>query len=66
MTARPRVVHVYKDVYPFVEGGIERTIYHMARLTREEFEPMIVTASSTRHSSVRKIEGDIDVIEVAS
>ena len=32
--SRPRIVHVYKDVYPPVEGGIERTIYNMARFVR--------------------------------
>ena len=45
---RPRIVHVYKDVYPPVEGGIERIIHLIARLTAEEFDPRIVVAARRR------------------
>ncbi len=64
--SRPRIIHVYKDVYPPVEGGIERTIYHMARLTSDEFEPVVVTAARGARGCVRRIADHIEVIEIAS
>ncbi len=63
---RPRVVHVYKDVYPPVEGGIERTIFNLVRLTQGEFDPAVITASRTGRSSIRRIAGGVEVIEVGS
>lgn len=63
---RPRVVHVYKDMYPPVEGGIERTIYHLVRLTSAEFEPAVITASRSGQGQKRAIEGGIEVLEVPS
>lgn len=61
---RPRVVHVYKDVYPPVDGGIERSIYHIARLTKARYEPVVITASPDRRGHTRFIDGDVEVIEV--
>lgn len=61
---RPRVVHVYKDVYPPVDGGVERSIYHIARLTRDRYEPAVITASPDLRRHRRTIEGDIEVTEV--
>jgi len=64
--SRPRIVHVYKDVYPPVDGGIERAIYHMARLTRNAYEPLVITASSSGKGRRRSILDDVEVIEVPS
>lgn len=63
---RPRVVHVYKDVYPPVDGGIERTIYHLVRLSRERFEPSVIIASESARGGTRRIAGDVEVVEVPS
>lgn len=62
----PRVVHVYKDVYPPVEGGIERTIYHLCSLTRPEFAPSVIVASRGRAGGRREIAGGVEVVEVPS
>lgn len=62
----PRVVHVYKDVYPPVEGGIERTIFHLCRLTRGEFEPSVIVASRGGEGGRREIADGIEVVEVPS
>ncbi len=64
--SRPRIVHVYKDVYPPVDGGIERAIYHLARLTRTDFDPIVITAASGLHGQRRTILKDVEVIEVPS
>ncbi|MBI1785178.1 glycosyltransferase [Candidatus Sumerlaeota bacterium] len=64
--SRPRIVHVYKDVYPPVEGGIERTIYHLTRLTKGEFEPSVITAARGMTLVNRRIDEDIEVQEIPS
>lgn len=63
---RPRVVHVYKDVYPPIEGGIERTIFNVAQLTKEWFEPVVITASRSGRGCERFIDDDVRVIEIPS
>lgn len=60
---RPRVIHVYKDVYPPVEGGIERTIYHLARMTRGEFDPAVVVASGDGVPRVRSLESGVEGVD---
>lgn len=65
--SRPRVVHVYKDVYPPVEGGIERIIHHLARLTAADFEPVVLTAARGWGGGRRAIDtphGPVEVIEL--
>lgn len=60
-------MHVYKDVYPPVQGGIERAIYHLTALTRDEFEPsVLVAAGDEKRGSVEVIHGDVPVTKVAS
>lgn len=63
---RPRIVHVYKDMYPPVEGGVERIMYHMARMASEEFKVGVITAPGGMKTGHRTIDGRIDVTEVAS
>lgn len=63
---RPKIVHVYKDVYPPVEGGIERTIYHLCRLTAERFDPSVIVASTSTASRRRRVDDAFDVLEVPS
>lgn len=64
----PRILHVYKDVWPPVEGGIERTVHHMAKLTRGEFDPRVLVAAPGRRLSSRRRElpCGAPVLEVAS
>lgn len=64
---RPRVVHVYKDYYPPVQGGIERTIYHLARLCSGRFEVSVIAARRGRgFGRSATIAGGVEVTEVAS
>ena len=63
---RPRIVHVYKDVYPPVEGGVERIIHHLARLTADEFEPVVLVAARSGRSTERELVPGVRVVEVAS
>lgn len=63
---RPRVVHVYKDVYPPVDGGIERAIYHLVRLSRDRFDPAVIIASESSRGSTRRIADGVEVTEVPS
>lgn len=70
-----RIVHVYKDVYPPVEGGIERIIHHLALRTHgiELFEGIalevgILTASRSLKPSIHSLveSSTIEVKEVPS
>jgi rhamnosyl/mannosyltransferase len=67
MHHRPRIIHVYKDVYPPVEGGIERLINLLARLTPpEEFDVGVIVASRSRTGSRRPLAPGVMVEEVPS
>lgn len=64
---RARVIHVYKDVFPPVEGGIERVINLLARLTpAEEFEVGVIVASRSRRGARRELVPGVWVEEVPS
>lgn len=67
MTHRPRIVHIYKDIWPPVEGGIERIIHLMARGALTEFDVRVVVAATGRLGTRRIIptpEGDLHITEV--
>lgn len=53
-------------MYPPVEGGIERTIFHLTRLTKEAFDPSVIVASLSSHPSTREVDGGVQVVEVPS
>lgn len=57
MPPRPRVLHVYKDYYPPVLGGIESTINLMARGTRDEFDVSVLVNSGSRQTLEEQIDG---------
>src|SRR5688500_11531253 len=67
--ARPRIIHVYKDIWPPVEGGIERIIHWMAAYApRAEFEVGIIVASRSREGRRHELPGvgGVEVVEVPS
>lgn len=55
--SRPRVLHVYKDYYPPVVGGIENTINLMARGTLDEFDVHVLVCSGSSRASEEVIDG---------
>ncbi len=54
---RPRILHVYKDYFPPVVGGIERTIRLLALGTRDEFDVRVLVNSGSRRSFTEEVEG---------
>lgn len=62
--ARPRVLHVYKDYYPPVMGGVEMTINILAEGCRDEFDTTVLVNSGTRHNFEKIING-VRVVFVA-
>ncbi len=60
---RPRVVHVYKDFWPPVLGGIERSINWMVGGLAGEYDFTVLVNSRTRHTREREWEG-VRIIEV--
>jgi rhamnosyl/mannosyltransferase len=61
MTHRPRIVHVYKDVYPAVEGGIERIIYHLARLCSARYDVGVIVAGRSWQAQRYQLAPDVTV-----
>jgi glycosyltransferase involved in cell wall biosynthesis len=55
--ARPRVLHVYKDYYPPVLGGIETTINLMARGTLDEFDVSVLVCCGKGRPVTEVIDG---------
>ncbi|MGI8908273.1 MAG: glycosyltransferase [Candidatus Sumerlaeaceae bacterium] len=55
--SRPRVLHVYKDYYPPVLGGIEATINLMARGTLDACDVTVLVCSGGRTRSDEVIDG---------
>lgn len=55
--SRPSVLHVYKDYFPPVVGGIENTINLMARGTLDEFDVRVLVCSGSRRSSLDFVDG---------
>lgn len=60
---RPRVVHVYKDFWPPILGGIERSINWMVDGLRDDFDFTVLVNSRTRGTREREWEG-IRIVEV--
>lgn len=60
---KPRVIHVYKDFWPPILGGIERSINWMVDGLRDEFDFTILVNSRTKETRRREWEG-IPIIEV--
>lgn len=60
---KPNVVHVYKDYYPPVIGGIENTINIMARGTRDEFDVTVLVCAGSEKPGEEWISG-VRVIRV--
>ncbi len=66
MNPRPRIVHVYKDVHPPVEGGIERIIERLAILSSERYEVRVIVASRQGRGGQRQIGDGVPVTEIRS
>ena len=66
MNKRPRIVHVYKDVFPPVQGGVERSIERMACLTGVRYDVRVIVAARGWRRHERRIGDLVRVIEVPS
>ncbi|MFP4382155.1 MAG: glycosyltransferase [Candidatus Sumerlaeia bacterium] len=54
---RPSILHVYKDYYPPVLGGIEKCIHWMADATSDEYHVTVLVASRDRQLHDDIIDG---------
>ncbi len=57
MADKPRIVHVYKDFWPPVLGGIERSINWMIQSTGGEFDYSVLVNSRQRESRKQRWNG---------
>ncbi|MGB9692343.1 MAG: glycosyltransferase [Candidatus Sumerlaeaceae bacterium] len=53
----PRVLHVYKDYYPPVRGGIENTINLMARGSLKDFDVSVLVCAGKADAGEEIVEG---------
>lgn len=60
---KPSVLHVYKDFYPPVPGGMEKCVHWMARECRDEFHVRVLVGSRSRRLEDDIIDG-IRVVRV--
>lgn len=54
---KPSVLHIYKDYYPPVRGGIEQCIHWMCDETRSDFHVRVLVASRSRDTLDEVIDG---------
>ncbi|MFW5870668.1 MAG: glycosyltransferase, partial [Candidatus Sumerlaeota bacterium] len=57
---KPTVLHIYKDYYPPVLGGIEKAMHWMVDQTRNDFVVRVLAASRSR----KFVDEDIDGVRV--
>lgn len=61
----PSVLHIYKDYYPPVVGGIEMHINQVANGTKDEYDVRVLVANNKPKTEIEKV-GDIKVVKAAS
>jgi len=54
---KPHVLHIYKDYYPPVLGGIEATINLMARGSLRDYEVSVLVCSGSPRGRIEMIDG---------
>lgn len=62
-SSKPHIVHVYKDYYPPVRGGIESTINLLARGCVDEFRVSVVVCAGSGTPGTEWIDG-VEVLRV--
>ncbi|MFH0794360.1 MAG: glycosyltransferase [bacterium] len=63
--SKPTVLHIYKDFYPPVVGGIEKSLNWMGRTTRDEFDVKFLVANTSARTVQEECDG-FKVIKAAS
>jgi len=61
----PSVLHIYKDYYPPVIGGVEKNINHVVNGIRDSYEVRVLIANTRPWTEVVELDG-VPVIKAAS
>ncbi len=61
----PSILHIYKDYYPPVIGGIEKHIHQVATGTSDEYDVRVLVANTRPRTEICDVDG-IEVIKAAS
>ena len=61
--SRKRILHIYKDYWPPIVGGIEKTIHHLAHGCSDAYDVEVLVCSRDRSDKCRK-DGAICVRQV--
>lgn len=62
--SRRRILHVYKDYWPPVVGGIEKTIHYLAHGCADEYDVSVLVCARSGRSSVER-DGPITIHKTA-
>ncbi len=65
MPERPRVLHVYKDFWPPIMGGAEKTINLMCHAVEGEYEPIVLVSNRAARDE-ESIEDGIRVFKAST
>jgi rhamnosyl/mannosyltransferase len=61
---RSSVLHIYKDYYPPVVGGIEKHIHLLAEAQRERHDVRVLVANPNGTGTARERRGGIEIVRV--
>lgn len=59
------VLHIYKDYYPPVIGGIEKNIHYICNGIKDEYDVKVLVCSTNRKTEIEEIDG-IEVIKAGT
>lgn len=54
---KPRVLHIYKDYYPPIVGGVEKTINRLCHGLRDEFDPSVLVVNDGPETVTEILDG---------
>lgn len=63
--SRPKILHIYKDYYPPVIGGVERNIHDVCEGLKEHFDFTVLVAN-TKNKTEEEVVGNIPVVKARS
>lgn len=62
--AQPSVLHIYKDYYPPVVGGIEKHVNLLCGALREDYAVRVLVANPAGRKTVREVLDEVEVVRV--
>jgi len=64
MVTQPSVLHIYKDYYPPVVGGIEKHLNLLCGALRNDYTVRVLVANPAGHRTIRETLNGVEVVRV--